>query len=119
MPPGDHSPSDDPSSSSDGAEPGDAIDSEQPGDVLMVEHLLSPGGLVPSARSSGHDRYAYVLQGQMTARVGREIVVAGPGSIVSIPRGFRHAMWNPNGQLARVLVLHVLGPGPATAREAA
>ena len=106
---GDHTPSDDPDPSSEG---------EEPDDVLMVEHLLSPGGLMPTVRSSDHDRYAYVLQGQMTARVGRETVVAGPGSIVSIPRGFRHAMWNADGSFARVLVLHVLGPGPAPAGKA-
>jgi quercetin dioxygenase-like cupin family protein len=119
MPPGDHSPSDDPSPSSDDAEAEDALDGDQPGDVLMVEHLLAPGGLIPAARSSDHDRYAFVLQGQMTARVGRETVFAGPGSIVSIPRGFRHAMWNTDGVLVRVLVLHVFGPGPAPAGKAA
>ncbi len=128
MPPGDHSPDDDRGSSPDGAQPGDAVDGAQPGDavdgeqpddVLMVEHLLEPNGPIPAARSLGHDRYAYVLQGQMTARVGRETVVAGPGSIVSIPRGFRHAMWSADGSWARVRVLHVLGPGEGPSREVA
>jgi quercetin dioxygenase-like cupin family protein len=141
MPPGDHSPRDHPGpspySDEPGAAPGDehdrgqpgqstgerqpdeAVGGEQPDDVLMVEHLLAPDGLIPAAHSSGHDRYAYVLQGQMTARIGRETIVAGPGSIVSIPRGFRHAMWSADGSWARVRVLHVLGPREGPARDAA
>ena len=99
--------------------PGSPSDTGRPDEVLVVEHLMAPGGAAPAARASDHDRYACVLEGQLTARVGRETVVAGPGSIVSIPRGFRHAMWNADGRLARVVVLHVFGPRPGVDRKAA
>jgi len=99
--------------------PGPVYDGGQTEGSLMVEHLMAPGGGVPAAHASDHDRYAYVLEGQMTARVGRETLVAGPGSIVSIPRGFRHAMWNEHGRLAHVLVLHVYGPRPGVGKAVA
>ena len=105
--------------SRDGDASGPAFDDGRLESSLLVEHFMAPGGLAPAARASDHDRYAYVFEGQVTARVGRETLIAGPGTIVSIPRGFRHAMWNTDGRLARVLVLHVFGPRPGLGREVA
>jgi hypothetical protein len=60
---------------------------------VLVEELLPAHGLIPPLTASDHDRYAYVIAGRLGAYVGHT-VTAGPGSIVSIPRGAAAAIWN-------------------------
>jgi quercetin dioxygenase-like cupin family protein len=108
MPPGEHSPGDNPGQSPHGDEPDGAV---------MVEHLLWPGDPAPRTHPADHDRYAYVVEGQVAARVGPEILVVGPGSIVSIPRGFHHSLHSAGDSIARVQVLHLPAPGPASGQD--
>jgi quercetin dioxygenase-like cupin family protein len=79
--------------------------SEHDRDGEAVEYLLTPGEPGPRTHRSGRDRYAYVLEGQVAARIGAHTHVAGPGSVVAIPRGFDHALHSANQAAARVLVL--------------
>ena len=76
-------------------------------DVVTVEHLLAPGAPSLPTPPADHARYAYVLEGQVTARIGAETLIAGPGSIVSLPAGFRHSLACAGDTTARVLVVHV------------
>ena len=76
-------------------------------EVVTVEHLLAPGAPSLPTPPAGHARYAYVLEGQVTARIGAETLIAGPGSIVSLPAGFRHSLACAGDTTARVLVVHV------------
>ncbi len=76
-------------------------------EVVTVEHLLAPGAPSLPTPPAGHARYAYVLEGQVTARIGAETLIAGPGSIVSLPASFRHSLACAGDTTARVLVVHV------------
>jgi quercetin dioxygenase-like cupin family protein len=88
-----------------------------PDDVVMVEHLLAPGEPAVPSPPADHARYAYVLEGLVTARIGSETVLAGPGSILSIPRGCRHSLSSAAGTAARVVVVHVRETEPGDPQE--
>jgi len=60
---------------------------------VVVEEVLPAHGLMPPLTASDHDRFAYVIEGRLGAFIGHN-VTAGPGSIVSIPRGAAAALWN-------------------------
>ena len=77
------------------ARDGDVQDSDDadPGERVVVEDVLPAHGLRPPPTASDHDRYAYVIEGRLGAFIGHT-VTAGPGSIVSIPRGASASMWN-------------------------
>jgi quercetin dioxygenase-like cupin family protein len=52
-----------------------------------------------------HEETFYVLEGELTVRVGPQTIVAPAGSFVVIPRGIVHQPSNPGSQPARVLLL--------------
>ncbi len=91
--------------------PDPARDQEDPDETYLVEYLLPTDGLIPPTSSAAHDRYVYVLEGRLAARVGRETLMAGVGTIIAIPRGYRSVLWDGgatgDGPAARVAVLHV------------
>lgn len=121
MPTGKHSSGDDPARIDGAHQPAHEAAAGEPDDVVMVEHLLTPGDPVPHMPPADHARYAYVLEGQVAARIGAETLIAGPGSIVSIPRGSRHSLRSADGAAARVVVVHVreTEPGGPSQRRAA
>ena len=69
------------------------LDDLEADERVVVEDVLPAHGLIPPLTASDHDRYAYVIEGRLGAFVG-QTVTAGPGSIVSIPRGAAAALWN-------------------------
>jgi quercetin dioxygenase-like cupin family protein len=87
---------------------------------VVVEHVLPADGPRALPNRADHDRYAYVLQGEVTARVGRETVTVGPGNVFAVPQHYEHALWNSGAMTARVLVVHVIDGRAfdATAAEA-
>jgi mannose-6-phosphate isomerase-like protein (cupin superfamily) len=56
-----------------------------------------------------NDLWLYVLEGEMHARVGDEVVKATPGSWVLKPRRIRHTMWNAGPEPARIIELYMPG----------
>jgi quercetin dioxygenase-like cupin family protein len=70
-----------------------------------IEYLLTPGDPAPRTPPTDRDRYAYVVEGQVAARIGGQTHVAGPGSVVAIPRRLDHSLRRANQAYARVLVL--------------
>jgi quercetin dioxygenase-like cupin family protein len=72
-----------------------------------IEYLLTPGDPAPRTPPTDRDRYAYVVEGQVAARIGGQTHVAGPGSVVAIPRSLDHSLRSANQAYARVLVLEV------------
>jgi len=70
-----------------------------------IEYLLTPGEPAPHTPPTDRDRYAYVVEGQVAARIGGQTHVAGPGSVVAIPRRLDHSLRSANQAYARVLVL--------------
>jgi len=82
--------------------PSAEVESDRPD---AVEYLLTPGEPGPRTPPAERDRYAYVVEGQVAARIGGQTHVAGPGSVVAIPRGLDHSLRTANQAHARVLVL--------------
>ena len=52
-----------------------------------------------------HEETFYVLEGELTVRVGTRTVTASAGSFVVVPRGVVHQPSNPGAQPTRVLLL--------------
>jgi mannose-6-phosphate isomerase-like protein (cupin superfamily) len=59
----------------------------------------------------GDDEAWVVLEGTLGFRVGHELVTAGPGAAVLVPKGTPHAYWNGGDTEAR----YVLMMSPRTA----
>src|SRR2546426_4875538 len=76
----------------------------------IVEHHVQPRTLVPPHLHHDTDEYSYVVEGQFGARIGDEILLAGPGGYILKPRGIPHTFWNPPDKLAP-LVGNIFPPG--------
>ena len=63
----------------------------------------SPGPLPHLHRD--HEETFYVLEGELTVRVGARKITAPPGSLVVIPRGVVHQPSNPGTEPTRVLLI--------------
>jgi quercetin dioxygenase-like cupin family protein len=66
---------------------------ETNGVISIIEQPFEPGLLLPP-HVHENDVWLYVLEGEMHARVGDEVVKATPGSWVLKPRRIPHTMWN-------------------------
>jgi mannose-6-phosphate isomerase-like protein (cupin superfamily) len=73
------------------------------GAVAVVEHPIEAGRLVPPHVHHGEDEYSYIVTGRIGARIGDEIIEAGPGDYVLKPRDVPHTFWNPGPQPARLI----------------
>ena len=80
------------------------------GRFALIEHRIPPRTLAaPIHTHEREDEYSYVLSGRMGAQVGDQVVEAGPGELVSKPRGIRHAFWNASDQ--ETVLLELISPG--------
>ena len=66
---------------------------ETNGVISIIEQPFEPGLLLPP-HVHENDVWLYILEGEMHARVGDEVVKATPGSWVLKPRRIPHTMWN-------------------------
>src|SRR5579864_5466369 len=74
------------------------------GGFSLVEHPVAPRALAaPLHRHSREDEFSYVLRGRVGAKLGDEVVVAGPGDLVYKPRGQWHTFWNAGDEEASLL----------------
>jgi quercetin dioxygenase-like cupin family protein len=70
----------------------------------LVEHPMSPRALAaPLHRHTREDEYSYVLEGQVGALLGDEVLVGGPGDLIFKPRNQWHTFWNAGDEPARLL----------------
>src|SRR5213593_1837364 len=70
----------------------------------LVEHPLSARALAaPLHRHAREDEYSYVVEGQVGALLGDEVVIGGPGDLIFKPRNQWHTFWNAGDQPARLL----------------
>jgi mannose-6-phosphate isomerase-like protein (cupin superfamily) len=81
------------------------IDGEEAGgDFSLVEHPMPPRALAaPLHRHNREDEYSYVLEGQVGALLGDDVVIGGPGDLIFKPRSQWHTFWNPGDEPARIL----------------
>lgn len=74
------------------------------GSFSLVEHPLGPGKLLAALHTHQHeDEYSFVLEGEIMALIGEEVVTAPAGTLVLKPRGVPHTVWNASAQPARIL----------------
>jgi quercetin dioxygenase-like cupin family protein len=83
---------------------------ETGGTVAVVEHPIPPRTLVaPLHRHEREDEYSFVLEGEMGAQLGDDVVCARPGDFVFKPRHQWHTFWNAGDAHCRVL--EIISPG--------
>jgi mannose-6-phosphate isomerase-like protein (cupin superfamily) len=74
------------------------------GTFALVEHPIEPGTLAaPPHRHQDEDEASYVLEGEVTVEIGKQIIYASPGTLVFKPRGIFHTFWNQGAARARIL----------------
>ncbi|MFI5259381.1 MAG: cupin domain-containing protein [Candidatus Limnocylindrales bacterium] len=79
------------------------LTSAETGSISVVEHVFSPGTLVPPHRHTLEDEISYVVMGELGFRSnGNEVTLAAGGYIVK-PRGELHSMWNAGSTPARMI----------------
>jgi quercetin dioxygenase-like cupin family protein len=81
---------------------------ETNGVISIIEQPFEPGLLLPP-HVHENDVWLYILEGEMHARVGDEVVKATPGSWVLKPRLIPHTMWNAGVKTARIIELYTPG----------
>jgi quercetin dioxygenase-like cupin family protein len=70
----------------------------------LVEHPMSARALAaPMHRHHREDEYSYVVEGQMGALLGGDVLTAHPGDLVFKPRGEWHTFWNAGDGPCRIL----------------
>jgi quercetin dioxygenase-like cupin family protein len=83
---------------------------ETDGVLSMLEVTIPPRTLVKPHIHSREDEFTLVLSGTVGARLGDETTEEiAAGSWLAKPRNVPHAMWNVNGEPARIL--EVVAPG--------
>lgn len=77
---------------------------ESGGAYFAMEALVPPGGGPPPHIHRREDETFYVIDGECTFRLGSDIVRAGPGDFVNIPRGTVHCFRNDGVDTARLIL---------------
>ena len=74
------------------------------GGFSLVEHPIPPRALgAPLHRHHREDEYSFVLEGRIGVVLGGQVSYAGPGDLISKPRGEWHTFWNAGDEPARIL----------------
>jgi quercetin dioxygenase-like cupin family protein len=84
---------------------------EETGGAFSVLVGEGPGG-APGPALHEHpttDETFYVAGGEATFRLGDEEIVASAGSVVFVPRGTAHTVWNAGSEILRGLI--IISPG--------
>lgn len=81
---------------------------ETNGVISIIEQPFAPGLLLPP-HVHENDVWLYILEGEMHARIGDDVVKATPGSWVLKPRQIPHTMWNAGPALARIIEVYTPG----------
>jgi quercetin dioxygenase-like cupin family protein len=74
--------------------------------IMMFEETLPAGTTSLHHLHRDSDEVAWVLDGEMTFKIGDEVSVGGPGTCVFMPRNIAHAWKNTGSEPARALFLY-------------
>ena len=77
---------------------------ETAGAYFAMEALVPPGGGPPPHIHRNEDETFYIVEGTCDIRLADEIVTAGPGDFVNVPRGAVHNFHNSGGSVARLIL---------------
>src|SRR5438046_2582949 len=67
---------------------------ESGGAVAIVENTMPAAAPGPPLHSHAFDEAFYVLQGELTFRLGAQVTTAGTGALIFAPRGVPHTVTN-------------------------
>jgi quercetin dioxygenase-like cupin family protein len=73
---------------------------------VVLEMTLPVGAAPPLHLHHDLDDSSFVLDGQMVVRCGEQMLLAGAGDWLSLPRGVPHAFRVVGNQPARILLVH-------------
>ncbi|HEX4298019.1 MAG TPA: cupin domain-containing protein [Devosia sp.] len=74
------------------------------GHFSLVEHPMPPRALgAPLHRHSREDEVSIVLEGEVGAMLGDDVMVGRPGEVILKPRAQWHAFWNAGDAPARLI----------------
>ncbi len=79
------------------------------GAYSLFEAVSPPGGGPPPHVQHREDECFYVLEGEFEFLVGDEVIVAGAGSLLYVPKGCLHAHKNVGSQPGRLLLSQTPG----------
>jgi quercetin dioxygenase-like cupin family protein len=77
---------------------------ESGGAYFAMEAIVPPGGGPPPHVHAREDETFYVLDGEVTFRLGDRVVLGGPGDFVNVPRGVVHNFSNEATGIARMIL---------------
>lgn len=78
--------------------------------LTIVEHLLAPRCIAaPLHVHTREDEFSFIIDGEVSYRLGDDEYVARTGDLVVKPRGQWHTFWNATDEPARVL--EMITPG--------
>ena len=77
---------------------------ESGGAYFAMEALVPTGGGPPPHIHRNEDETFYVLEGEVTFRLGDDSVVAGAGDFVNVPRDTVHCFRNDGSEPARIVL---------------
>lgn len=81
-----------------------ATGEETNGQYALWEALVPPGGGPPPHVHSREEEGFYILEGEITFRIGDETLVATPGIFANMPVGTPHSFKNESASPARMLI---------------
>ena len=79
---------------------------ETDGSVMMFEETLPAGTTSLYHLHRDSDEVAWVLDGEITFKIGDEVTVGGPGTCAFMPRHIPHAWKNTGSRTGRILFLY-------------
>ena len=77
---------------------------ESGGAYFAMEALVPPGGGPPPHIHTREDETFYLLEGEIEFLLGDELILAGAGDFVNVPRGTVHRFRNTGTQTARLVL---------------
>ena len=77
---------------------------ETGGAYFVMEAVVAPGGGPPPHIHRNEDETFYIVEGRCDIRLDDEVVNAGPGDFVNIPRGRLHNFHNPTDEPVRMIL---------------
>jgi quercetin dioxygenase-like cupin family protein len=77
---------------------------ESGGAYFAMEALVPPGGGPPPHIHTREDETFYLLEGEIEFLLGSELITAGPGDFVNVPRGTVHRFRNAGTETARLVL---------------
>jgi quercetin dioxygenase-like cupin family protein len=90
---------------------------ETKGSIMMFEETLPAGTKSLHHLHRDSDEVAWVLEGEITFKVGDEVTVGGPGTCAFFPRNVPHAWKNSGSETGRVLFLYTPASAGAFVEE--